>query len=111
VLLARLLATRAPLLLADELTAGLDPDAQLMALELMRREAERGASVVLTLHDLGLAARGCDRLLVLSRGRAAALGPPAEALAGQVLADVFGLEGEFISTPAGPVLAARRKES
>jgi iron complex transport system ATP-binding protein len=110
VLLARLLATRAPLLLADELTAGLDPDAQLMALELMRGERDRGTSVVLTLHDLGLAARGCDRLLVLDRGRMAAEGPPAQALEPRVLAEVFGLEGALIDTPAGPVLAARRKE-
>jgi iron complex transport system ATP-binding protein len=108
-LLARLLATRAPLLLADELTAGLDPDSQLMALELMRREAERGTSVVLTLHDLSLAARGCDRLLVLSGGRVASEGPPATALGEAVLTEVFGLEGRLIDTPAGPVLAARRK--
>jgi iron complex transport system ATP-binding protein len=112
VLLARLLATRAPLLLADELTSGLDPDAQLMALELMRREsAERGATVVLTLHDLGLAARGCDRLVVLGRGRIAADGPPLEALTPAVLADVFGLDGRLIETPAGLALSARRKAS
>ena len=109
VLLARLLATRAPLLLADELTAGLDPDAQLMALELMRREADQGASVVLTLHDLSLAARACDRLLVLSNGRVAAEGPPAMALGESVLAEVFGLDGRLIDTPAGLVLAASRR--
>lgn len=109
VLLARLLATRAPLLLADELTAGLDPDAQLLALELMRRQADRGASVVLTLHDLSLAARGCDRLVVLSGGRVAAEGSPAAALSEQVLAEVFGLDGRLIDTPAGLVLAANRK--
>jgi iron complex transport system ATP-binding protein len=109
VLLARLLATRAPLLLADELTAGLDPDAQLMAVELMRAEAARGSAVVLTLHDLSLAARGCDRLVVLSQGRAAAMGPPGQALSSGVLADVFGLDGRLIDTPAGPVVAASRK--
>jgi iron complex transport system ATP-binding protein len=111
VLLARLLATRAPLLLADELTAGLDPDAQLLALELMRKEAAQGTSVVLTLHDLGLAARGCDRLVVLDHGRVAAEGPPAAALSEEVLARVFGLEGRLIDTPAGPVLAAVRRRS
>ena len=109
VLLARLLAGRAPLLLADELTAGLDPGAQLMALELMRDEARGGAAVVLTLHDLGLAARGCDRLVVLNQGRVVADGPPPQALSAAVLADVFGLEGQLIETPAGPILAAWRK--
>ncbi len=107
-LLARLLATRAPLLLADEPTAGLDPDTQLLVLELLRREAGRGTAVVLTLHDLGLAARACDRLLVLHHGRAAAGGPPREALAPAVLAEVFGLSGGLIDTPAGPLLAAAR---
>ena len=109
VLLSRLLATRSPLLLADELTAGLDPDAQLMALEVMRQEADKGAAVVLTLHDLGLAARACDRLVVLDRGRVVADGPPAQALRPQVLAQVFGLDGQLIDTPAGLVLAASRK--
>ena len=109
VLLARLLAARAPLILADELTAGLDPDAQLLALELMRAEAKAGAAVVLTLHDLGLAARACDRLVVLSRGRIVADGPPRQALSEAVLGEVFGLAGQLIETPAGLVLAARRK--
>ena len=109
VLLARLLAGRAPLLLADELTAGLDPDAQLLALDLMRAEARAGAAVVLTLHDLGLAARACDRLVVLSRGRIIADGEPRQALSAEVLDAVFGLKGQLIETPAGLVLAARRK--
>jgi iron complex transport system ATP-binding protein len=108
VLLARLFVTGAPLLLADEPTAGLDPDAQLLVLELLRAEAGRGGGVVLTLHDLGLAARACDRILVLHRGRAAALGPPLQALSAKVLAEVFGLDGALMETPAGPVLAAKR---
>ena len=108
-LLARLLAGRAPLLLADELTAGLDPDAQLMALALMRAEAKAGAAVVLTLHDLGAAARACDRLVVLRGGQIVADGPPHQALSATVLGEVFGLEGQLIETPAGLVLAARRK--
>ncbi|HEY5412963.1 MAG TPA: ABC transporter ATP-binding protein [Caulobacteraceae bacterium] len=109
VLLARLLASGAPLLLADELTAGLDPDAQLLAIGLMRAEAMAGAAVVLTLHDLSLAARACDRLVVLDRGRIAAEGPPEQALSPAVLGEVFGLDGQLIDTPAGPVLAARRR--
>ena len=63
VLLARLLATRSPLLVADEPTAGLDPDAQFLALDLLAQETARGAVVVLTLHDLALAARVCARLV------------------------------------------------
>ncbi|WP_307347086.1 ABC transporter ATP-binding protein [Caulobacter ginsengisoli] len=108
VLLARLLATRAAVLIADEPAAGLDPDAQLHMLELLRAEAARGASVVVTLHDLTLAARFCDRLVVLKAGRAVAEGPPIEALRPEVLREVFGLEGGLIETPAGLTLAARR---
>lgn len=107
-LLARLFATGAPLLLADEPTAGLDPDAQLLILDLLRARAADGGAVVLTLHDLGLAARACDRLLVLDQGRVAAAGPPREALSAAVLAGVFGLEGGLVDTPAGVVLSARR---
>jgi iron complex transport system ATP-binding protein len=108
VLLARLLATRAPLLVADEPVAGLDPDAQLLTLDLLRAEAAGGAAVVVTLHDLGLAARACGRVVVVSRGRIVADGAPREALSSEVLAEVFGLDGELIDTPAGLVLAARR---
>ena len=108
VLLARLLATRAPLLVADEPVAGLDPDAQLLTLDLLRVEAGRGAGVVVTLHDMSLAARSCDRIVVVDHGRVVAEGAPRQALSRDVLARVFKLDGELIETPAGPVLAARR---
>ncbi len=108
VLLARLLATRAPLLIADEPVAGLDPDAQLLTLDLLRAEASKGAGVVVTLHDLGLAARSCDRIVVVDHGRLVADGPPREALSRAILSRVFRLDGELIETQAGPVLAARR---
>lgn len=108
-LLARLLATRAPLLVADEPVAGLDPDAQLLTLDLLRSEAQRGGAVVVTLHDLSLAARSCDRVVVVSGGRIVADAPPRDALSRAVLAEVFGLDGVLIDTEAGPVLAARRR--
>ena len=108
VLLARLLATRAPLLVADEPTAGLDPDAQFLALDLLAQETARGAAVVLTLHDLALAARVCSRLVVLRQGRIAADGAPREVLTPATLRTVFGLDGAFIDTEDGPVLVTRR---
>jgi iron complex transport system ATP-binding protein len=108
VLLARLLASEAPLLVADEPAAGLDPDAQLLTLDLFREEAARGGAVVLTLHDLGLAARACDRLVVMHDGRIVADAPPAQALTPAVLAAAFGLDGRLEITSEGPALAARR---
>jgi iron complex transport system ATP-binding protein len=109
VLLARLLATRAPLLAADEPAAGLDPDAQLLVLDILRGEARRGAAVVLTLHDLTLAARFCDRLVALHAGRVAAEGAPGAVLSPEGLRAVFGLDGALVDTAHGPVAALERR--
>jgi iron complex transport system ATP-binding protein len=92
VLMARALATGAKVLLADEPAAFLDPAHQIGVMELLRDEAARGAAVAVTLHDLALACRFCDRLIVLGEGAAVAAGPPEEALSDAVLAEVFGLE-------------------
>ena len=110
VLMARLLATRASLILADEPAAGLDPEAQFLAMACLRQRAATGASVIVTLHDLTLAARACDRLAVLHHGRLRALAPPTEALSAQILAEVFGLEGSLFESAAGLTLAAQRLE-
>lgn len=81
VLLARALAVEAPVLLADEPVAALDPYHQLQVMELLRARAQAGACVVAVLHDLTLAARFCDRLVLMHRGALAALGTPAQVLA------------------------------
>ncbi|MCP6324215.1 ABC transporter ATP-binding protein, partial [Klebsiella pneumoniae] len=80
VLLARALTTGAATLLADEPLAGLDPEAQLLVAAVLRQEADRGAAVLTSLHDLGLAARLADRVVVINGGRVIADGPPLEAL-------------------------------
>ena len=90
-LFARALATEADVLLADEPAAHLDPEHQIRLMELLREEADRGAAVLVTLHELALAAR-CDRVIVLAEGRIAADGPPAAALSDAVLARVFRVE-------------------
>ena len=108
VLLARLLVTDAPLLVADEPAAGLDPDAQLLTLEILRGAARAGAAVVLTSHDLALAARFCDRLVVLSKGLVVADAPPLEALRPDILAEAFALDGALEIARHGPILAAQR---
>lgn len=89
VLFARALATGAAVLLADEPAAYLDPAHQLRVMELMREEARRGTAVAVTLHDLSLAARHCDRILMLEEGRVVADGAPAEALSDALLGQVF----------------------
>ena len=92
VALARVLAVEAPLILADEPTAALDPRHQLDVMGVLRRAAREGASVVAVTHDLGLAARFADEVLVMSEGRLVAAAPPAGAFAPDVLARVFGIE-------------------
>lgn len=108
VLLARLLATGAPLLVADEPVAGLDPDAQLRVLDDLAEETRAGRAVIVTLHDLTLAARWAERVLVMDCGRVVADAPPMQALAPEVLVGVFGLAGAWVETASGPVLSAVR---
>ncbi|TBU89444.1 heme ABC transporter ATP-binding protein [Phytopseudomonas dryadis] len=79
-------------LLLDEPTSMLDPLHQHTTLQAVRRFAEQGAAVLVILHDLNLAARYCDRLLLLEQGRAHAVGAPAEVLRAEPLQAVFGLE-------------------
>lgn len=108
VLLARALTVSAPLLVADEPIAGLDPDAQLLVLERLRARADAGYGVLVSLHDLTLAACFADRVVVLDQGRTAADGAPTEALSPRVLKTVFNLDAVWLEALDGPLLAARR---
>jgi len=89
VALARVLAVEAPVILADEPTASLDPRHQIDVMKNLRAAADKSALVIVVTHDLGLAARFADTVLVLSEGRLVSQGKPAEALSEQVMADVF----------------------
>lgn len=88
VLLARALAGEAPVLIADEPLASLDPEHQLHGMELLREQARAGGLVLAVLHDLSLAVRFCDRLLVLHDGRLVADGAP-EVLTPELMARVY----------------------
>ena len=92
VMLARALAVGAPILLADEPVAALDPAHQLGVMAILARKAEAGDLVIAVGHDLALAARFASRVLVLDAGKVAAYGPPAEALTAEVLRRVFNVE-------------------
>ena len=101
VLLARALAGEPEWLLADEPLTGLDPAHQFDACDLFRRTARGGVGVVLTLHDLALASRVADRIIVLSMGRVAADGAPGEVLTAELLADVYGVVARVTSLQQG----------
>jgi iron complex transport system ATP-binding protein len=95
VLAARALAQDTPLLLADEPTAGLDPSHQIALMRLFGELAREGKSVVASLHDLGLAARWCSRLILLDHGRIVADGLPGNVLTRESLHAVYGVEAFF----------------
>ncbi|MAW98705.1 MAG: ABC transporter [Sphingomonas sp.] len=95
VLLSRALAVEAPVLVADEPLASLDPAHQLQGMEILRAEADAGRLVVAVFHDLNLAMRFCDRLLVLDGGRLVADGNPCAVLTPDLLAKVYGISAMF----------------
>ena len=103
-LIARALAGEPDWLLADEPMTGLDPGHQLDAADLFRKMAADGRGVVVTLHDLSLAARVADKIVVLAGGRVLADGRPAEALTPQVLAEAYGIEARVVAGAGGPVV-------
>ncbi len=107
VLLAQRLIRKPQILLLDEPTSALDLRRQLLVLDILQcyaREAE--AVVVIVMHDLSLAARYGDRLLLLHEGKTACFGPPTDVLDEDVLRNVYGVEAEILRTSAGtPVVA------
>ncbi len=98
--LARVLAQATPILLLDEPTAHLDLGHQLDLLSRVRHLCrERGKSAIVALHDLNLAARFADRVVVLDRGRAVADGLPREVLRPELLLAVWGIVAEMKEDP------------
>lgn len=97
--IARAIAQRPRLLLLDEPTSHLDVHAQLLVLDRLRRLADSGCTVLLALHDLNLAARFADRLVVLGGGKVAAEGAPSEVLDAQLLRRVYGVEARVLVLP------------
>lgn len=83
-----------PVLLLDEPTSALDVRHRLLVRRVLRDEAARGRTVVLSLHDLAEAQDGLDRAAVLHRGRLEAHGPAAEVLVPELLARVWGVAPE-----------------
>lgn len=104
VLLARALAVEARGLIADEPLASLDPGHQIDVMELLRGEAASGTLVVAVLHDLTMAARYCDRLLLMDRGRLVAQGAPLEVLSEANLRSVYGVQARIEGHEAAPLV-------
>ena len=98
--LALVLAQQADVLLLDEPTTFLDLAHQLEILRLVRSiNRRRGTTVVMVLHDLTLAARYSDRLVVVGAGRVLADGTPWEVLTPELLREAFGLDAVVLTDP------------
>lgn len=108
VALARVLATQAPIVLADEPTMSLDPRHQFVVMDLLRHAAHARGAVLAVVHDLALAARYADRVLVLEKGRIVADGKPDVALSTERIAQVFGVEADMIEIGGMQVPLVRR---
>ena len=105
VLIARALAGEPEWLLADEPLAGLDPGHQLDAAELFRQLAhDQGRGVVITLHDLTLAARMADRVLILADGVVLADGPVATSFTPDILFKAYGVHTHSSQGRGGPMI-------
>jgi iron complex transport system ATP-binding protein len=95
------LAQGAPVLLADEPTSHLDLGATVIVARLLRRLADEGLAVLLVVHDLALAAAVADTVVVMSRGRSVAAGPPHEVLGRERLAEVWEVDAALQRGDAG----------
>jgi iron complex transport system ATP-binding protein len=103
VLIARALAQDTPLILADEPIAGLDPGHQIATMKAFSTLADSGKALLVSLHDLGLAARHCTRLVLMNKGRIHADGPPEAVLTQDNLAKVFGISAHLTRGPQGVI--------
>ena len=99
--IARALAQEAPILLLDEPTAGLDLRYRMELFHLLRELRGEGLAVLVITHDLNLAARFADRLLLLDRGRATARGAPESVLSREALEAVYEWPLRLVAHP-GP---------
>nr|WP_120491337.1 ABC transporter ATP-binding protein [Corynebacterium lactis] len=105
VAVAQMLVRDPEVMLLDEPTSALDLRHQVELLQLIRAEvSERSSLALVAIHDLNLAARYCDQVVVLSGGRVAAQGSPAEVLTPDLLQETYGLRARVLDDDGVPVI-------
>ena len=105
VFVARALAQQPRILLLDEPTSNLDVLHQLKVFDLVRQLADDGLTAVAAIHDLNMAARYCDRLMLMSGGQTLAEGTPEEVLSPETIETAFGVNSSVYRDPATGSLA------
>ena len=105
VFLARALAQQPRILLLDEPTSNLDILHQLTILGLVRKLVDDGLTAIAAIHDLNLAARYCDRLVLISNGAVVTEGPPEEVLTPETIESAFGVRSAVYRDPVTEALA------
>ena len=104
--IARLLCQETPIALLDEPTSSLDIGHQALVMRAFRDRAAEGKVVVTVVHDLNLAGRFCDRLVLLDQGTVVSDGPPDEVLVGETLSQIYSCRITVIANPetGGPLV-------
>lgn len=101
-------AMHRPIVVADEPTASLDLNYQLMTMDWFRKLAHGGTLVLVAIHDIALAARYCDSLLMLDQGKLIGYGTPNEVLSDANLAQAYQVSVEWLCNEHGVAMLARR---
>ena len=108
--IARILAQETPVVLLDEPTSWLDIGHQALVMRALRDRASDGTAVVAVIHDLNLASRFADRLVLMSSGGVAADGAPGEVLDSDLLTEVYSYSISVVPNPltGGPLVVPSR---
>ena len=92
VFLARLFAAEPKVIFADEPIAALDPYHQLHVMEILQQHARNGGTVLVVMHDINMASRFCDELILMNHGEILKTGTISDLLKDNLLADTYGIE-------------------
>ena len=104
VLFARALVQEPDVLLLDEPTAFLDLKHRVEVLREVRAFTESGGAALVVSHDLSLAARSCDRVVLLGAGQLVAVGTPSEVVTAENLREAFEIEAQIFEGPDGQLV-------